>query len=354
MSPDIQTHTLPLALMVVLVLLGVAALVLLYRRRRQLQGAVEGEFQGFREKAVALMDQLDALRQRHKTLPSTDPDFTAPMSGATLALYNSVEADLNALWERWLEVMELWDRAQKLVRSGSGLAVRQAEEARKLLDQGHVDELLRQSASCKERLDRLNRAHEDARGSLEAGREELGVLRKSIEEGAGGLSRSDLRSDGIARVGMMFDQAEGMLVADPIGAEEVIVRTRRSLSGLARRPEPEPERPRVLRPGFARRAGPGPDRSRTARPSDSLLDDLAAAADGFRAAAARLRLNNLLGLFARFWMVVWGLALVLGLLGPLMPLVIFVMGLVLILGGFWAIWQTVTFWFWYWMWGMRR
>ena len=97
MSVDTQTHTLPLALMAILALLGVAALGLLYYRKRQLQGAVEGQFKGFREKAVALMDQLDALRQRHKTLPSTDPDFTAPMSGATLALYNAVEADLNGL-----------------------------------------------------------------------------------------------------------------------------------------------------------------------------------------------------------------------------------------------------------------
>src|SRR5438132_1418905 len=37
MSPDTQTHTLPLALMAVLILLGVAALGLLYYRKRQLQ-----------------------------------------------------------------------------------------------------------------------------------------------------------------------------------------------------------------------------------------------------------------------------------------------------------------------------
>jgi len=354
MSPDTRTYTLPLVLMVVLVLLGVAALVVLYRRKRRLQDAVEEEFQGFRKKAVALMDRLDALRQRHKTLPLTDPDFTAPMSGATLALYNAVEADLNALWERWLEVMELWNRAQKLVRSGSGLAVRQAEEARKLLDQGHVDELLRQSASCQERLDRLNRAHEDARGSLEAGRGELTVLRESIEEGNAGLSPSDYRHDGIARVGLMFDQAEGMLVADPIGAETVIARTRRSLSELARRPEPEPDRPKGLRPGFGRRFDEGADRIETPRPSDSPLDALADAADAFRSSAARLRLTNLLGLFVRFWMIVWGLGLVLSLLGPLLPLIIFGIGFVIILAGFWAIWQVVTFWFWYAMWGMRR
>jgi len=350
MGSETQTHTLPIILMVVLVALGVAVLVMLYRRKRQLQHAVEGQFQAFRARAVALMDRLDALRRRHRALPTTDPDFTAPMSGATLALYNTVEADLNALWERWLEVMELWDRAQKLVRSSSGLAVRQAEEARRLLDQGRVDDLLRQSALCKDRLDRLNRAHEDAREALAAGRAELAGLRDSLAAG------EDIapRPDGIARVGMMFDQAEGMLVADPIGAEEVIARSRRSLSDLARRPDPEVDRPPRPSREPARRYGPGSERYGSPWPSGSPFDEIAAAADAFRSAAARLRLTNLLGLFARVWMVVWGLSLILGLLGPLMPLIIVGMGFVLILGGFWAIWQAVTFWFWYGMWGMRR
>ena len=336
MSLDTQTHTLPLALMAILVLLGVAALGLLYYRKRQLQGTVEGRFKDFREKAVALMDQLDALRQRHKNLPSTDPDFTVPMSGATLALYNAVEADLDSLWDRWLEVMELWDQAQKLVRSGSGLAISQAEEARKLLDKGDIDDLLRQSASCKERLDRLNQGHEQARDALKAGREELAALRKSIDEGTGAFSPSDPHDQRIARAETTLAQAEGMITADPIGAQDVIARSRQSLKGPVRRPAQEPDRPK--RP----------------RPSYSPLDDLAAAAESFRIAAAKLRLTNLLGLFARLWMGVWGLALLIGLLSPLMPLIIFVLGFVLILAGFWAIWQMVTFWFWYGMWRVRR
>ena len=243
MSPDTQNHTLPLVVMGILVVLGVAAWGLLYYRKRQLQDAIEGRFKDFREKAVALMDQLDALRHRHRTLPSTDPDFTAPMSGATLALYNTVEADLNGLWDHWLEVMELWDQAQKLVRSGSGLAVKQAEEARKLLNKGDIDDLLRQSGSCKERLDRLNQGHEKAREALEAGREELAVLRKAIDEGSGGLPRSSPQQESIERTETAFAQAEGMIVADPIGAEEIIARSRRSLVDLAHRPRQEPDRP---------------------------------------------------------------------------------------------------------------
>jgi hypothetical protein len=53
-------------------------------------------------------------------------------------------------------------------------------------------------------------------------------------------------------------------------------------------------------------------------------------------------------------MIVWGIGLVIGLLGPLLPLIIVGVGFLVIIGGFWAIWQVVTFWFWYAMWGMRR
>ena len=336
MSLDIQTHGFPLALMAVLAVLGVASLGLLYSRKRELQDTVEAQFRGFREQATTLMDQLDALRRRHKDLPSTDADFTTPMSGATLTLYNTVEADLNGLWERWLKIMELWNRAQKLIRSGSGLAVRQAEEARELLNRGDIDELLHRSGSCKERLDRLNRGHEDARGALAAGRAELAALRKTIDLGTGGDLPSDGHNEEIARADTMFVRAEGMIATDPIGAAEVIARARKALTSLARRP------------------GEEPDPRRWPRQTYSPLDDLAAAVDRFRTAAAKLRLTNLLGLFARFWLAVWGVGLLIGLVGPLMPLIIIGLGFVLILAGFWAIWQTVTFWFWYGMWHARR
>ena len=105
-----------LAAMVVLGLLGLAAFGLIYYRKRRLQNNVEAQFKNFRERAVALMDQLDGLRQRHKTLAATDPDFTVAMSGATLVLYNEVSRDLDSLWERWLKVMEIWEQAQWRIR----------------------------------------------------------------------------------------------------------------------------------------------------------------------------------------------------------------------------------------------
>lgn len=336
MSPDTQTHTLPLALMAILLLCGAAALALNYRRRRQLQDTVEEQFKGFRAKAVALMDQLDALRQRHKTLPSTDPDFTVPMAGATLTLYNAVETDLNMLWDRWLKIMKLWDHAQKLVRSGSTLAVKQSEEARKLLEKGDIDELLRQSRSCKARLDRLNEAHEQAREALMANRAELQSLRHTVDRDAGVLLRSDPQRQRMMSAEPLFSQAENIMTADPIGAQEIVNRWHQSGVELKQRRSHELER---------RQQAPS---------AYSLLDDLAAAADHFRNAASKLRFTNVLGLFVRFWLVVCGFSLLIGLFNVLMPLIIILLGFGLIIAGFWAIWQMVTFWFWYGLWQVRR
>ena len=166
----LDTRTVPLAL---LGALGLGGLAVLGRAAttatRHLRGVVEERFKAFRQQAVSLMDQLDALRKRHKALPTADPDFKVPMEGATLALYDQVNRDLDSLWERWLSVMEFWDQAQKRIREGSGLALKPTEEARKLLEGGEIDELVRQSTLCKERLDRLNQGHEPAHDALKAG-----------------------------------------------------------------------------------------------------------------------------------------------------------------------------------------
>jgi len=82
-----------------------------------------------------------------------------------------------------------------------------------------------------------------------------------------------------------------------------------------------------------------------------MIDELAAAAERLRAAAARLRLTDLLCLFARAWLAVWVIGILFGLLTPLMPLVILVAGFLIIFMGAWMFWRAVASWFWF---GMRR
>jgi hypothetical protein len=328
---DIRTA--PLTAMVVLGLLGLAAFGLIYDRKRRLQGTVEAQFKDFRERAVALMDQLDGLRQRHKTLPATDPDFTVPMSGATLALYNEVSRDLDSLWERWLKVMEIWEQAQWRIRAGSGLGIKPTEEARKLLEGGEIDELVRQSSSCRQRLDRLNQGHEQAREDLKAARQELAAIQSAISKGTGVLLPSDPHHGEIEAAEQALADAERMIAADPIGAEETIVRSRRSLAALSDRPD-------------------GRTSWRRETPSSyPMIDELAAAAERLRGAAARLRLTDLLGLLARAWVAVWMVGILFGLLTPLLPLVIFAAGFFIIFAGFWMFWRAVASWFWF---GIRR
>jgi uncharacterized membrane protein YgcG len=230
------TRTLPLCF-----LAGVAAAVfgvlgLLWYRKRRLQQLVDKQFKGFREQAVALMDKLDALRHRHKTMSATDPDFTQPLAGSTLTLYNAVEKDLNGLWERWLRVMEVWDQAQKLVRAGSGLAIQKTEEAKKLIEQeGNFEELLRQCNSCEERLDRLNQGHETAREALKTARDELTTFRKTLDEITAAGFPAEPYTRELSTVEGLLAQAEGLLQADPIGAGEVIAHSREALGSLAKR-----------------------------------------------------------------------------------------------------------------------
>jgi hypothetical protein len=337
---QIDSRTATLGAMAALGLLGLLVLGVLYARKQRLKGAVDEQFKGFREKAVGLMDQLDALRKRHKTLPRDDPDFTTPMAGATLALYEQVSSDLDRLWDRWLKIMEVWDKAQKHLRAGSGLGVTETEEARKLLQGGDVDELIRESASCKERLDRLNQGHAEARARLKSVRVGLASIRDSVDGGTGVLLPSDRRGKEIATAESRLDEAERMIAADPIGAEELIDGTRRLLETLGQENEPGLERPRP-------RPMPGP----ATYPG---VDDLAAAAERFRRAVAGLKVTDLLGLFVKAWIAVWVVAMLLGLLTPLLPLVILLAGFFIIFVGAWTFWQTVSSWVWFAMGRPRR
>src|SRR5512135_233585 len=332
---DLSTRSSALAVFTVLSLIGLAVLGVLYYRKRQLQGAVDAQFRGFREKAVALMDQIDSLRKRHKTLPSTDPDFTAPMTGVTLALYNQVEHDLDDLWSRWLEVMETWDRVERQIRAGSGLTLKPTEEARKLIEQGGIDTLLRQSSACRQKLDRLNQGHEQAREALAAGRAELKALHDAPEL----LDRHD-RAEEIARQvassERLFEEAERLITADPIGTQELIVRARRNLAAASARPREQPRSPWEVRPTYP------------------LIDDLSARFHQLRQAATNLFRTSHADAFVRGWMLFWVLGLMLVFFTPFLPLAIVLLGVLVILAGFWTLWRIVASWFWFGMWHMWR
>jgi hypothetical protein len=318
-------RSMPLLAMTIMGLFGLAAVGLLYTRKRRLQKTVDERFKAFRAQAVSLMDELDGLRKRHKTLPETDPDFTVPMSGATLALYNRVNRDLDELWERWLKVMEIWDQTQRRIRAGSALASKPAEEARALLDGGEIDDLVRQSRFCKERLDHLNQGHEQARERLANARAELAAIQNAITRGTGVLLPSDPHHGEIEGAETLLGEAELMLAADPIGALEQISRSQQSLDRLAEDP--------------LRR-----ERRSYAPLSHPILDELAVAAERLRAAVGRLRITDLLGLVVKAWVALWVLGLVFALLIPLLVPMIFLAVFIFLVAGGWFFWRIMASW----------
>ncbi len=167
------------------------------------------------------------------------------------------------------------------------------------------------------------------REHLKAASNQLAEIQSRITRGTGVRLPTDPHHAVIESAEQALAEAERTIAADPIGADELIVRAHRELSSLGGPPD-------------------GPRAWRHAAPSGPvMIDELAAAAERFRAAVARLRLTDLIGLLAKVWVAVWGVGILLGLLTPLMPLFILGAGFFVILAGAWFFWRSVASWFWF-------
>jgi hypothetical protein len=182
------------------------------------------------------------------------------------------------------------------------------------------------SGSCKERLDQLNQGHEQAREELGLARKELAAIQNSITKETGVLLPSDPHHREISEAEMALREAESMIAADPIGAQELTHRAVRSLDSLAE--------PAVRGSGWHHN---GPV-------SFPVIEELAAAAKRFRATAASLRVTDLIGLFVRGWVLVWVLGLLFGLLTSLMPLFILLIGFLIMAAGGLAVLRGIVSW----------
>jgi hypothetical protein len=159
-----RTRTLPLSLA------GIAGTTLLGglllqrgRHARRLREARE-KLAAFKGDVVALSDLLDAEQERHRMLPHTDPDFQTPMEGMTRSTYDNVQGAIRRYRERWLSLMDVWEKAQERVDSEWFLGTAAADDALRLLDSAEARPPLADvAAECRGPLDALEQAHEKAR-----------------------------------------------------------------------------------------------------------------------------------------------------------------------------------------------
>jgi septation ring formation regulator EzrA len=216
-----------------------AILGLIWLAHRRVQGRVDKRIKEIRSQTTDLMDRLDALKERLKLLPATDPDFQKPMAGATASLYAAVQEAVGKLWDRWLQVMDALDRAQKLARGVTSPFQKKAlHDAEATLEQKGVFEEIDagvQAASAD--MDRLNQAHEEARKALE------GVVgaRPKLDAQVAAIRKLGLPIDPyqaeMAAIAAEADQARDLSTADPIGARASLEALRTRGEALAGRIE---------------------------------------------------------------------------------------------------------------------
>jgi uncharacterized membrane protein YgcG len=199
-----------------------------YRRRNVLE-----QLKSFKSQVVELSDLLDALKDRHKQLPVADPDFQSPMTGDTLARYQSAQDALGRYRERWLNLMDAWDRAQAEIDAEAPFGTRRLQAAAIVLREAAVPpEMDAIRHDCAEPLDRLERAHEEA-ASIQAAvdKENSRLTEQLAEVESAQLSVVPYQAD-LETSRQLAARAKSIVVADPLGAQAILNRLKDQLGRM--------------------------------------------------------------------------------------------------------------------------
>jgi hypothetical protein len=225
-----RTRTLPLAAAGLVGFGGLAAFFLQRARHDRRMHEARTKLAAFKTEVVALSDLLDGQQERHRMLPHSDPDFKTPMQGLTRSTYDAVQGAIRRYRERWLGLMDVWEKAQGRIDSEWFLGTAAADDAIRLLDSAEARPPLDAVAGeCRAPLDALEQAHETARGlaerltaDIEAASTRLAAIaargrsnakfQPAVAEAARGLdaTRHDLESDPVAARGRLEELTESL------------------------------------------------------------------------------------------------------------------------------------------------
>jgi hypothetical protein len=228
-----RTRTLPLGLAS---LAGGSLLVglLLQRGRhaRRMRQARE-KLAAFKSDVVALSDLLDTEQERHRMLPHTDPDFRTPMEGMTRSTYDNVQGAIRRYRERWLSLMDVWEKAQERVDAEWFLGTGAAEDAIRLLESAEARPPLADvTAECRGPLDALEGAHEKSRALLQEVDAALTAVQQRLD-GLSGRGRSVAPyQPALADVARGRDLAGRDVESDPVAARGRLEEIAAALAGI--------------------------------------------------------------------------------------------------------------------------
>jgi len=232
-----RTRTLPLGLAS---LAGLAAITTFFvqrsRHERRLAEARQ-KLAAFKSEVVALSDLLDSQQERHRMLPHSDPDFKTPMEGLTRSAYDNVQSALRRYRERWLGLMDVWEKAEERIGKETFLGTSEADAAIRLLDSAEARPPLGDvAAECSAPLDALEQAHEKARELAATLATNVASTTQRID-GLAKRGRSNASFQGpMSEVARGVGLAQQELEADPVATrgrlEELAARLDRSVSGI--------------------------------------------------------------------------------------------------------------------------
>jgi hypothetical protein len=228
-----KTRTLPLGLLGLGTAGILGGLLVQWSRHGSRMRLAREKLAAFKGEVVALSDLLDSQQERHRMLPHADPDFKTPMQGLTRSTYDNVQGAIGRYRERWLSLMDVWERAQEKIDSEWSLGTSSADEAVRLLDSAEARPPLDDVAGeCRAPLDALEVAHEKAReaaGTLDA---ELAEVTERLE-GIARRGRSNAAFQAaIADVSRSLHLAGEQVESDPVAARGRLEETRSVLESI--------------------------------------------------------------------------------------------------------------------------
>ncbi len=177
-----KTRTLPLGALAAVATGLIGWLAVRWARHGSRVREARQKLAAFKADVVALSDLLDSQQERHRMLPHADPDFLTPMQGMTRDTYDAVQDAIGRYRERWLGLMDVWERAQDRLAGEWFLGTKASEDVIRMLDSAEarppLDEV---AAACRAPLDTLEHAHEKARELTAELERELAEARQRLD-----------------------------------------------------------------------------------------------------------------------------------------------------------------------------
>ncbi|MBC7964983.1 MAG: TPM domain-containing protein, partial [Fuerstia sp.] len=203
-------------------IIGMLTLLILRWLHLRVRRPLQAQMQAYRQHVVQLSDDIDALCERHRMLPFTDKDYKEPMLGETLSMYDGIQKSLEQLRQRWLELMDVWDKVDTLSKHEHYFGRSRLREAAAMLQQVPVNEVESTlNNQCVKALDRLEDAHEQVvrldtslTESLQRVQQQLAqlqTLQLSVEPYQASLEK----------VAELRVSAARIVVPDPIGSQSI-------------------------------------------------------------------------------------------------------------------------------------